>query len=150
MLTLNGERKNKERSAEEENKINIMHSKEIENILKLEPQKRYEYFIRKIADFEELWTIVDENEDYAISSVDGKTLISFWSAEEFISSNLDGEFSDCKPIKLSLNDLADNVLDYIGEHGHLINVFPINGRSGFIVDLEEFSRDLSEELKNYS
>jgi len=76
LLTLNGERKNKERSAEEENKINIMHSKEIENILKLEPQKRYEYFIRKIADFEELWTIVDENEDYAISSVDGKTLIS--------------------------------------------------------------------------
>lgn len=126
-----------------------MNNKKLENILKLEPYKRYGHFIRKIADFEELWTIVDENGDYAISTVDDKTLISFWPEEEFIVSNLNDEWSDCKALKLSLDDLADEVLPYVAEHNHLINVFPINGRSGFIVDLIEFSRDFTEELKKY-
>ncbi|WP_336690599.1 MULTISPECIES: DUF2750 domain-containing protein [unclassified Chryseobacterium] len=126
-----------------------MNQKQIENILKLEPQKRYEYFIRKVADFEELWTIVDENGDYALSSVDDKTLVSFWSAEEFIGSNLDDEWSNCKTLKLSLDDLTDEVLPYIADNDYLMNIFPINGRSGFIVDLEEFSRDFTEELKKY-
>lgn len=126
-----------------------MNSKQIENILKLEPQKRYEYFIRKVADFEELWTIVNEDGDYALSSVYDKTLVSFWSAEEFIESNLEEDWSNCKALKLSLDDLTDVVLPYIADNDYLINIFPINGRSGFIVDLEEFSRDFTEELKKY-
>ncbi len=62
-----------------------MHSKEIENILKLEPFKRYEYFIKKAADFEQLWTIIDQDGDYVISEIDEFSLISFWPAEEFIT-----------------------------------------------------------------
>jgi hypothetical protein len=127
----------------------MMNNKKLENVLKLEPKKRYEYFIRKIADFEELWTIVDENGNYAIATVDNKTLMSFWPEEEFIVSNLNDEWSNCKALNLSLDDLADEVLPYIAKNNHLINVFPINGRAGFIVDLEEFSRDFTEELKKY-
>lgn len=126
-----------------------MNQKELENVMKLAPLERYKYFIKKVADFEELWTIVDENGEYVIASVDDKILISFWSAQEFISSNLNEDWSDCKPFKLSLDDLADKVLDYIAENGHLLNIFPINGRSGFVVDLEEFSNDLAQELKKY-
>jgi len=35
------------------------------------------------------------------------------------------------------------------ENNYLINVFPMNNKTGFVVSLEEFERDLSEELKNY-
>lgn len=123
-----------------------MNPKEKENILKLEPFKRYQYFIKKIADFEELWTIVDENEDYAISEIDDLNFISFWTTEEFIYSNLEEGWKNCKPLKLSLDDLENELFEIIAAENYLINVFPINGKSGFVVSMEEFRRDLDEEL----
>lgn len=124
-----------------------MNPKEKENILKLEPFKRYQYFIKKIADFEELWTIVDENGDYAISEIDNHNFISFWTAEEFILSNLEEGWQDCKPLKLNLEDLYNDLFEIIVSENYLVNVFPIDGKSGFIVSLEEFKRDLEEELE---
>ncbi|CAM3146991.1 DUF2750 domain-containing protein [Chryseobacterium flavum] len=124
-----------------------MNPKEKENILKLKPFKRYQYFIKKIADFEEIWTIVDENGDYAISEIDGLNLISFWTAEEFIRSNLEAGWENCKPLKLTLADLEESLYDIIRSEDYLIDVFPINAKSGFVVKLEEFKRDLDEELE---
>ncbi|WP_312901539.1 DUF2750 domain-containing protein [Chryseobacterium taichungense] len=123
-----------------------MNNKEKENILKLEPYKRYQYFIKKIADFEELWTIVDEDGNYALSDVDNHTLISLWTSEEFVKSNLEQGWEKCKPIKLTLDELREELFELIVDEGYLINIFPINGRSGFVVNLNEFIRDLDEEL----
>ncbi|WP_353151448.1 DUF2750 domain-containing protein [Chryseobacterium sp.] len=124
-----------------------MHSKEIENILKLEPFKRYEYFIKKAADFEQLWTIVDEEGDYAISEIDEFSLISFWPNEEFVALDLEQGWEGCRSLRITLDDLRDDIFDIITSENYLINVFPINGRSGFVVNLEEFKRDLNEELE---
>lgn len=123
-----------------------MNNRELENVIKLEPFKRYQYFIKKVADFEELWTIVDEEDDYALSDIDEFSLVSFWPAEEFIYSNLEEGWKDCKPLRLTLDDLQENLYDLIIDENYLINVFPINGRTGFIVKLDEFKRDLEEEL----
>ncbi|PZU26011.1 MULTISPECIES: DUF2750 domain-containing protein [Sphingobacterium] len=123
-----------------------MHPKEKENILKLDPFKRYQHFLKKIADFEELWTIVDEDGNYAISEIDGYKLISFWTVEEFIFSNLSDGWEDCKPFKLILEDLQNELYEIIATENYLINVFPINGKTGFVVNINEFKRDLDEEL----
>ncbi|MEY2869358.1 MAG: hypothetical protein RIR01_1849, partial [Bacteroidota bacterium] len=105
--------------------------------------------IKKIADFEELWTIIDRNGDFALSDIDDKVLVSFWSAEEFVNSNLNDGWENCSPKKLTLGDLEDQIFDLIASENYLINVFPVNGKSGFVVELDEFARDLSDELKNY-
>ncbi|MCH4831204.1 DUF2750 domain-containing protein [Flavobacterium columnare] len=121
-----------------------MNAKEIKNVSVLQPIERYKYFIKKVADYEELWTIVDVNGDYALSDIDDKTLISFWSAKEFINSNLEEGWKECTPKKLTLDDLEDEIFDLIASKNYLIDVFPVNGKSGFVVDLDEFARDLSE------
>lgn len=36
-------------------------NKEAENVLKLDNRKKYEYFIKKVADFEEVWSLRDED-----------------------------------------------------------------------------------------
>ncbi len=123
--------------------------REISNVSNLEPFKRYQYFIKKIADFEELWTIVDSNGDIALAEIKDNVLISFWTAEEFIYSNLEGSWEDCNPFKITLNDLKEKIVDEISKGNYLLNIFPVNGKSGFIVNLEEFIRDLNEELENY-
>ncbi|WP_343642344.1 hypothetical protein [Chryseobacterium sp.] len=42
--------------------------------------------------------------------------------------------------------MKENLFDIINSENYLINVFPINGKSGFVVNLEKFDRDLQEEL----
>ena len=122
---------------------------EIESVSKLEPFKRYKYFIKKIADFEEIWTIVDKNGDIALSDIEEKTFISFWTAEPFIKSNLNKGWKKCTPVKLDLDNFEETVSPLIKENNYLINVFPVNGKSGFIVNIDEFIRDLNEELEQY-
>ncbi|WP_303850144.1 DUF2750 domain-containing protein [Apibacter mensalis] len=126
-----------------------MRQQKFDNVSKLEPLDRYKYFIKKIADFEELWTILDVNNDYALSDVEEYTLISFWPEEEFVFSNLDKEWKDCRPVKIDLDELYNTIFPIIEANKYLLNIFPINGRTGFVVDLIEFKRDLEEELENY-
>jgi Protein of unknown function (DUF2750) len=126
-----------------------MNIKEIEHVSVLKPIERYSYFIKKIADYEEVWTVVNLSGDYALSDIDDKIFISFWSAKEFISSNLKQGWEECIPKKLTFANLEDEVFDLIARENYLINVFPVNGKSGFIVDLDEFIRDLHEELERY-
>lgn len=44
-----------------------MNKKEIENVLLLGPFERYQYFIKKVADWEEFFTLIDEKGDYVLS-----------------------------------------------------------------------------------
>lgn len=37
-----------------------MHPKELETTVQLSAKKRYDYFIKKIADFEEVWSLSNE------------------------------------------------------------------------------------------
>ncbi len=127
-------------------KLNI---KEIENVSKQEPFKRYQYFLRKIADFEELWTIIDVNKEIGLSQVEGKTLISMWSSKDFIESNLKGSWKKHKAFKINLEDLDKAIIPLIVKNNYLINVFPVNGKAGFVVSMEEFARDLNKELEQY-
>ncbi|WP_196893076.1 DUF2750 domain-containing protein [Aureivirga marina] len=126
-----------------------IHHKEIENVLKLSPFERYKYFIKKVADIEELWTIVDENNKFSIAEIDNKKLISFWSAKEYIKSNLEESWENEIPFKMNLDYFESKIIPLIEEKELLINVFSINGKSGFVVSLREFIRDLNEELELY-
>jgi len=126
-----------------------IHPKEIENVLKLEPFERYKYFIRKVADFEEFWTIVDDKGDLGVSIVNNKTLISVWTAEDFIKSTLKDNWKNHAPIKMTLDDFEELITPIILENNYLIAVFPVNNKSGFIVTFDEFVKDLNEELEQY-
>ena len=60
----------------------LLNNKEIEVVSKLPALKRYEYFIKKVADFEEVWGLFDVG--WAISEDDnGNSLMPFWSKKEF-------------------------------------------------------------------
>ncbi len=60
-----------------------LNSKEIESVSKLKPFKRYKYFMKKVADFEELWTVIDNNGDIGLSDIDNNTLFPVWPKEPY-------------------------------------------------------------------
>ncbi|MDR4952241.1 DUF2750 domain-containing protein [Chryseobacterium sp. ES2] len=126
-----------------------MNQKEIDNVVALEPKERYKYFIKKLADSEIFYTLTDDNGDYIVSRIDDEELFPLWSAKEYAELCKVNGWENYDIKKLDLDDLEDEIIDFIADHGCLINIFPVFDRTGFVVDLTEFSKDLSEELKNY-
>lgn len=127
----------------------IVHPKEVEKVSSLEPIERYKYFIKKVADNEELYTLMDNLNNYVVSEIDNNFLFPMWSAKEFIEHCKVKGWENHKIKKITLDDLENEIFDFIASRNYLINVFPIVDKTGFIVDLDEFARDLSNELQNY-
>jgi hypothetical protein len=123
--------------------------KEIEATSKLEPAKRYQYFIKRVADTEKMYSLVDGEGDWAIADVEDKSLFSVWSAPEFAQACALDEWKEFSVKEFTIEDFEDEIIDEIDRNGYLINVFSVKGKSGFIVDFNEFARDLSEEMKKY-
>ena len=122
---------------------------EINNVISLKPLERYKYFIKKVADFEELWVLLDSKGNHALSCLEDKTFISIWSHYPYLKTCLNDEWSKFFPTKITLDDFESNVIDYM-EDDYLLNIFPVNNKSGFIVTLKEFIRDLNDELDKYA
>lgn len=126
-----------------------MNQKEIENVISLEPIERYRYFIKKVADWEVFYTLVDDNQQYVLSSLEQNKLMPIWSDKEYAELCRINGWENHEIIELNLDDFEDKIIDFLIDEECLINVFPISDTTGFVVSLQEFTRDLSEELKNY-
>lgn len=124
--------------------------KEIESICKLAPFDRYIYFIKRVADFEIMYTLVNESRHLALSEIEGKFLLPFWSAQAFAELNIEYEWQKYTVKKVTLQEFEDDYIDLIIENKYLLNIFPINNKTGFVVDVDEFARDLANEMQKYS
>lgn len=124
--------------------------KGIENICKLTPFDRYCYFIKRVADFETMYTLVNEVGDLALSEIEDKFLLPFWSAQAYAELNIADEWQKYTVKKVTLEEFENNYIDMIVGNNYLINIFPINNKTGFVVDVNEFARDLSDEMQKYS
>lgn len=123
--------------------------KEVEAILKLEPYDRYQYFIKRVADSEQMFTIVDNEDNWALADVQGKEVFSVWSAPDFAVLFAIGDWESFSVKEITIEQLEDDIIDEIENNGYLINVFPIIGRSGFVVDIIEFAKDINNEMRKY-
>ena len=52
-------------------------------------------------------------------------------------------------IEISLDKLEKEIIPFISDNNYRINVFPLNNKTGFVVNIEEFRRDLEIELEDY-
>lgn len=124
--------------------------KQIESVSSLPAFKRYEHFIKRVADFELMYTLCDDRGNFAIADLEKKELLSFWPAKEYAELNAVGEWSVYQVQEISVEDFEDRIINFIVSQNYLLNIFPANGRTGFVVSLEEFVRDLSSEMEKYS
>jgi hypothetical protein len=116
------------------------------NISKLPSIDRYNYFIKTIAVNGELWTLIDTDGAFALFEVENTTVISLWSDEGYIESNLTPDWADCIPFKLDIDALQEILIPLIRQNDYRINVFPVDSRIGYIVTLNNFVEDLNREL----
>ncbi|WP_333576933.1 DUF2750 domain-containing protein [Sphingobacterium sp.] len=127
----------------------ILSEKEIESVVKLTPFDRYKYFLKRVADTERMYTLVNGNNEYALSEVEGDFFFSIWPFSEYALLSAVKEWSDYSPKEITLDEFEEDMINLIEQNNYLINVFSIDAKAGFVVNLMEFARDLSDELKKY-
>lgn len=112
----------------------------------LSPQERYHYFLKTITEANELWTLINNDGNFALFEVNNTIVFSLWPDEASIESNLTPDWQDYIPFKLNMETLEETVLPLIRQNGHYINVYTVEARIGHIVSLNTFVTDINREL----
>lgn len=121
--------------------------KEIENVIKTEPIKKYEYFIKKVVDYEEIWALKDD-EGWATLGDGEKLFLPIWAKREFSDLCISNEWSSYKSESIDLYEFLDEWISGLQKDKIKILVMWYMGE-GIEVDVDDLKEDLEAELEKY-
>lgn len=123
-------------------------NKKRNNILALSENERYEYFIRKVVDFEEVWGLY--NDGWALLGDDsGTQVFPFWPEKEFAELCSDDLWKGYTPKPIKLELFLEKWIPGMEKDNLIINIFHTPKSKGKIVKPIELRDDLLHELENY-
>ena len=127
-----------------------MHPKEFETTVQLPAKKRYDYFIKKIVDFEEVWSLRNEkgwvmSEDEIIRKYRSFIFGRQRSMPLIVRLNY-GE--NLLPEMIDLDDFLEEWLPGMIADGINPSIF-YNRNDSVSIEIPTLKEDVEEELKNY-
>lgn len=124
-----------------------MNTKEFDAVIKLPAQKRYEYFIKKVADYEELWGLYDNG--WAITEDDqGNKMIPFWPKKEYADFCAKDEWKGYDSESIDLYEFINDWLPNMKLEKIKPSIF-LNDKGSIVLEIENLINDLEYELENY-
>jgi hypothetical protein len=125
-----------------------MHPDKIRNIFNLSSEDRYGYFIRKVADSEEVWLIKDGDSFPALGDNEEQVTIPVFPEQEFARFLLTGDWQTYSVKKMEVHDFID-WLDELEEQNIKIAGFPREDLKAVVVTADEMKNHLLYELQQY-
>jgi len=123
-------------------------NKKIENILKMSESERYDYFVRKVADFEEVWGLSDNG--WALLGDNSRNqILPLWPEKEFAQLCAVDKWKDYKPEVIELDNFIEKWIPGMTNDKTLVNVFLIPNGKGTTVSPQDLYTDLQDELEQY-
>ena len=123
--------------------------KEIHAILGLPPDKRYEYAVKRIADFESLWVICDVQGFRTYEDDNNNIIFPLWPFRDFAFLCCTGAFKSCQPEELQLEDFLKEYIPDFKNQGYKLSILPLPSNIGAVIDIDLFQQDLKNELDKY-
>lgn len=116
---------------------------EIKRTLKSLPDKRYVYMLEKAIKNQFVVFLEKEENAFASSMLDEEKLIPIWPSIEFAEKDRNGDWEAYTP-KIVTMDKLEPILDFIEKEKWKLDVFPVGGKTGVVVDVEGFIQDLND------
>ncbi|KFM84836.1 MULTISPECIES: DUF2750 domain-containing protein [Bacillus] len=124
-----------------------LNKKEVEALLKASKEKRYEYFIKRIADFEEVWSLYGDGWVMTEDDQGGK-LIPFWPAKDYAELCAEQEWRECTARPIDLEEFVNEWLPGMKEDGIQPSIF-FNSKDAITLPVDILLEDILAELENY-
>ncbi|EMN4130824.1 MULTISPECIES: DUF2750 domain-containing protein [Providencia] len=125
-------------------------SKEIDNVLALNLQQKYRYFVGKIADWKAVWVLFAHDQITTIHDNNGRLLLPVWPAKAYAQRHLDGKKTNCIPTRLSLEHFMTEILpDMDGANMTVAIMMDPQCKTYVIAEPKTLLQDLIEECEQY-
>ena len=126
-----------------------MRPQEFANVAKLLPKARYEYFIKKVADHEELWGLWDEGWALLADEEEAE-LVPVWPHPDFAKAYANGEWQNFHPRLIELDDWLEEWIPEMLKDHRKVAVFPTADRLTTTAEPSRLRADLESELDKYA
>lgn len=123
-----------------------MHDKEFASVLALPGDRRYSYFISKVADWGLVWSLASDDGWALAADDEGHELIPAWPHERFASACATNNWAGYEPRAIELSNWTEKWIPGMIRDRRLVAVFPTPTDKGVIVSPERLKDDLDEEL----
>lgn len=122
--------------------------KQLEAVLALSGDKRFEHFVKVVADWQEVWGLYQDG--WALAAADdGTTVFPLWPAKEYAQICAANEWNGYEPRSFSLGDFMEALLPKLKSEGVLPGVFFTPSSKGVTPSVDELMSALKAELQNY-
>ncbi len=118
-----------------------------QRLANLSPSDRYLYFLRKVSDFELVWSLTESG--WATIDANGTSGVPFWPEQQLAQLCASGVWSRYRAQSIPLADFMTRWLPGMERDGRVVSVFPVSGGQSAIVTASQLRRDLEQELRQY-
>ncbi|MFA6070925.1 hypothetical protein AKG95_09755 [Janthinobacterium lividum] len=124
-----------------------MHPEKFKQVARLPSAERHAYFVRKVADTQEVWGL--HQDGWATAQVDGKVAIPFWPEAAFAQACASGDWMDFQPRAIALDDFLTKWLPGMAGNDQQAFVFPVPQGSVSVAAPADLLADLRGEARQY-
>ncbi|MFI2812512.1 MULTISPECIES: DUF2750 domain-containing protein [Microbulbifer] len=128
-----------------------MNKEELEAILGLETEDRYDYFLDVVGEEREVWILVNSDEHFLKLHAEdqgGFEYLPVWPSEDFAAAYADDD-SDLTPRGIALPQFLKKWLPGLDRDGIEVGVFPGPDKDVWVMEATDLEKDLREELSRF-
>jgi len=127
----------------------ILNEQEIQAVLSLRASERYEYFIKKVADEQQLWSLRTLEGWVLAEDSEGRQVVPVWPHKLFAQLCATGMWTDCEAAVIELDVWLQRWIPGMDTDGRSVAVIPTPDDRGVVVDPTRLEAELLEELSQY-
>src|SRR5215510_1212388 len=102
----------------------VPNEKEIKAVLSLDAPKRYDYWIKKVADQDEVWSLLQDGGWALAGSDDGRQLVPVWPHLKYAALCANGAWAGYEPKAISLETWLNRWIPGMERDNRRVAVFP--------------------------
>ncbi|EPY14161.1 Protein of unknown function [Paenibacillus sp. cl6col] len=125
-------------------------SPEFKAMIKRSARDRYIYSVKRIADWEEAWSLKLNDGYVTTSDKEGNLSMPIWPFKEYAMKCIEDEWENCQTQKIHLDTLLDEILPNLSEEGTHVVVFKVPEDPDVVrVSADDFKNNLLYECSQY-
>ena len=126
-----------------------VNDKELAAVIALSGPDRYGYFVRTVADSEELWTLRSADGFALVAAADERELVPVWPHRRFAEAWAEIQRKGAEPAVVSLERWFEAWTTGLKKDDRGVAVFPVPNGQGVVVTPDQLHEDLSAECSQY-
>lgn len=122
---------------------------EVASVSALAGPERFDYFLRKVTDWEEVWSIGND-QGWALSAdASGQEVVPVWPARAFAEACCVAQWAGYAPKAIELHTWNDKWIPGMNTDSRHVAVFPTPADRGVVVTPDELAGAINGALEEY-